>query len=111
MSELEALTALRAFFPALAALSSLALVPLINFWRGSQRDDAATYATIGVQILLLATAVGAALAGAGYLSTLKIGQVTIDPSEPGRLLVLLGGIVFAVIVGAGEEEKGNRCDA
>ena len=35
MSELEALTAIRAFFPALAALSSLALVPLINFWRGS----------------------------------------------------------------------------
>ena len=64
MSELEALTALRAFFPALAALSSLALVPLINFWRGSQRDDAATYATIGVQILLLATAVGAPLASA-----------------------------------------------
>lgn len=102
MTELEALTAVRALFPTLMALSSLALVPLIRLWRGSQRDDAATYATFGVQLLLLITSVGAALAGAGYLSTLKIGQITIDPSEPGRLLVLLGGIVFAVIVGAGE---------
>jgi hypothetical protein len=87
------------------ALSSLALVPLIRLWRGPQRDDAATYATFGVQLLLLITAVGAALAGAGYLSTLKIGQIAIDPSEPGRLLVLLGGIVFAVIVGAGEGRR------
>jgi len=105
MTELEALTAIRALFPTLMALSSLALVPLIRLWRGSQRDDAVTYATFGVQLLLLSTAVGAALAGAGYLSTLKIGQITIDPSEPGRLLVLLGGIVFAVIVGAGEGRR------
>ena len=99
------LTAIRALFPMLTALSSLALVPLIRLWRGPQRDDAAIYATFGVQLLLLATSLGAILAGAGYLSTLKIGQVTIDPSEPGRLLVLLGGIVFAVIVGAGEGRR------
>jgi hypothetical protein len=101
----NARTAIRALFPVLTALASLALVPLIRLWRGPQRDDAATYATFAVQLLLLVTAVGAALAGAGYLSTLKIGQITIDPSEPGRLLVLLGGIVFAVIVGAGEGRR------
>ena len=100
-----ALAAIRALFPLLMALSSLALVPLIRLWRGPQRDDAAIYATFGVQLLLLATSVGAALAGAGYLSTLKLGQITIDPSEPGRLLVLLGGVVFAVIVGAGEGRR------
>jgi formate hydrogenlyase subunit 3/multisubunit Na+/H+ antiporter MnhD subunit len=105
MTEVEALAVIRALFPTLMALSSLALVPLIRLWRGPQRDDAATYATFGVQLLLLITAVGAALAGAGYLSTLKIGQIAIDPSEPGRLLVLLGGIVFAVIVGAGEGRR------
>ena len=99
------LTAIRALFPVLAALSSLALVPVIQRWRGPQRDDAAAYATFGVQILLLATSMGAVLAGAGYLSTLRIGQITIDPSEPGRLLALLGGIVFAVIVGAGEGRR------
>lgn len=105
MTEEVVLTAIRALFPVLTALTSLALVPLIQLWRGSQRDDAATYATLGVQLLLLGTSVGAALAGAGYLSTLTIGQITIDPSEPGRLLVLLGGIVFAVIVGAGEGRR------
>lgn len=99
------LTAIRALFPILLALSSLALLPLIRLWRGRQHDDGAAYATYGVQILLLATSVGAGLAGAGYLSTLKISQITIDPSEPGRLLVLLGGIVFAVIVGAGEGRR------
>ena len=89
----------------LAALLSLALVPLIRFVRGSERSDAIAYATVGVQALLLATSAGAVLAGAGFLSTLKIGQVTIDPSEPGRLLVLMGGIVFAVVVGAGEGRR------
>ena len=105
MSEEALLSAIRALFPTLMALSSLALVPLIRLWRGPQREDAATYATFGVQILLLATSLGAVLAGAGYLSTLRMGQITIDPSEPGRLLVLLGGIVFAVIVGAGEGRR------
>jgi len=105
MSAEGLLTAIRALFPMLTALSSLALVPLVRLWRGPQRDDATAYATFGVQLLLLATSVGAVLAGAGYLSTLKIGQITIDPSEPGRLLVLLGGIVFAVIVGAGEGRR------
>jgi len=105
MSAEGLLTAIRALFPVLTALSSLALVPLVRLWRGPQRDDATAYATFGVQLLLLATSVGAVLAGAGYLSTLKIGQITIDPSEPGRLLVLLGGIVFAVIVGAGEGRR------
>jgi formate hydrogenlyase subunit 3/multisubunit Na+/H+ antiporter MnhD subunit len=105
MTDVEALAVIRALFPTLMALSSLALVPLIRLWRGPQRNDAATYATFGVQLLLLITAVGAALAGAGYLSTLKIGPIAIDPSEPGRLLVLLGGIVFATIVGAGEGRR------
>lgn len=105
MSAEGLLTAIRALFPVLTALSSLALVPLVRLWRGPQRDDATAYATFGVQLLLLATSVGAVLAGAGYLSALKIGQITIDPSEPGRLLVLLGGIVFAVIVGAGEGRR------
>jgi len=105
MTEVEVLSVIRALFPTLMALSSLALVPLIRLWRGSQRDDAAEYATVGVQLLLLATSIGAVLAGPGYLSTLRLGQITIDPSEPGRLLVLLGGIVFAVIVGAGEGRR------
>ncbi|NBW31219.1 MAG: hypothetical protein EBR48_00960 [bacterium] len=105
MSDGEILTAIRALFPTLMALSSLALVPIVKLWRGQERDDAATYATFGVQVLLLVTSVGAVLSGAGYVSTLKIGQVTIDPSEPGRLLVVLGGIVFAVIVGAGEGRR------
>lgn len=107
MSEGEVLTAIRALFPALMALSSLALVPLLKLWRGPERDGAAIHATAGVQVLLLATSIGAALAGAGYLSTLKIGQITIDPSEPGRLLVTLGGIVFAVIVGSGEGRRAS----
>ena len=107
MSEGEVLTAVRALFPALMALSSLALVPLLKLWRGPERDGAAIHATAGVQVLLLATSIGAALAGAGYLSTLKIGQITIDPSEPGRLLVTLGGIVFAVIVGSGEGRRAS----
>lgn len=102
-----ALTVIRALFPVLMALSSLAIIPLIRFWRGRQHDDGATYATFGVQLLLLTTSAGAVLAGAGYISTLRIGQVTIDPSEPGRLLVVLGGIVFAVIVGAGEGRRAS----
>ena len=105
MTDVEVMAAIRALFPTLMALSSLALVPLVRLWRGTKHDDAATYATFGVQLLLLATSVGAVLAGADYLSTLKIGQVTIDPSEPGRLLVLMGGIVFAVIVGSGEGRR------
>ena len=52
MTEVEALAVIRALFPTLMALSSLALVPLIRLWRGPQRDDAATYATFGVQRLL-----------------------------------------------------------
>lgn len=105
MSEEGVLSVIRALFPTLFALSSLALVPLIRLWRGSQRDDAAAYATTGVQILLFATSLGAVLAGSGYLSSLRIGQISIDPSEPGRLLVFLGGIVFAVLVAAGEGRR------
>jgi hypothetical protein len=41
MTEVEVLSVIRALFPTLMALSSLALVPLIRLWRGSQRDDAA----------------------------------------------------------------------
>lgn len=100
-----ALTAIRALFPLLMALSSLALIPLIRLWRGRRDDDGAKYATICAQSLLLITSVGAVLAGTGYLATLQIGQITIDPSEPGRLLVSLGGAVFAVIVGAGEGRR------
>ena len=87
MTDVAVMAAIRALFPTLMALSSLALVPLIRLWRGPQRDDAATYATFGVQLLLLITAVGAALAGAGYLSTLKIGQIAIDPSS-GQLITI-----------------------
>ena len=107
MTAEAALTVIRALFPMLTALISLALLPLIRLWRDRQHDDAATFATFAVQGMLLLTSVGTLLAGAGYVSTLKIGQITIDPSEPGRLLVVLGGIVFAVIVGAGEGRRAS----
>lgn len=105
MSADQLLSAVRALFPALVALSSLALVPIVAFWRETRRPDGAPYPTYVVQLLLLVTSLGSAIAGAGYLSTLKIGQITIDPSEPGRVIALLGGAVFAVIVGAGEGRR------
>lgn len=101
----DALPLIRALLPVLTALASLALVPIVRAWRGAQSEGSVNYPTSAVQVLLLATSAGAALSGAGFLSTLRIGQITIDPSEPGRLLVILGGAVFAVIVGAGEGRR------
>jgi len=101
------LAAIRALFPSLIAFSSLGVLPLIRTWRDREHHDGAASATFGVQMLLLVTSAGALLAGGGYASTLRIGQVSVDPSEPGRLIVLLGGIVFAVIVGAGEGRRAS----
>ena len=56
-------------------------------------------------LLLLASSVAALLAGSGYAATLSAGLITVDPSEPGRLLVTLGGAVFALIVAVGQGRR------
>ncbi len=38
-------------------------------------------------------------------STLLIGELSINPSQPGRLLVALGGLIFAIIVAVGEGRR------
>ena len=48
---------------------------------------------------------GALLAASSYASSFQLGNVAIDPSEPGRLMVLLGGPVFALIVVIGEGRR------
>ena len=108
MSEEQAqllLSALRALSPLLFAVLSLALVPLVKLRLFGRESEAAARSGGAAVLLLLLSSSAALLAGSGYASTLTVGRMTLDPSEAGRLLVALGGPVFALIVFVG---KGRR---
>ena len=108
MSEEQAqllLSALRALSPLLFAVLSLALVPLVKLRYFGRESEAAARSGGAAVLLLLLSSSAALLAGSGYASTLTVGRMTLDPSEAGRLLVALGGPVFALIVFVG---KGRR---
>ena len=108
MSEEQAqllLSALRALSPLLFAVLSLALVPLVKLRFFGRESEAAARSGGAAVLLLLLSSSAALLAGSGYASTLTVGRMTLDPSEAGRLLVALGGPVFALIVFVG---KGRR---
>ena len=102
---LQMLSALRAFSPLLFALLSLPVIPLVRSNRFGSRSDAHVRGGSAAVLLLLASSVAALLAGSGYASTLSVGLITVDPSEPGRLLVTLGGAVFALIVTVGQGRR------
>jgi formate hydrogenlyase subunit 3/multisubunit Na+/H+ antiporter MnhD subunit len=102
---LQALSAIRALSPLLFALLSLFVIPIVRSDRfGSKRDAHVRGGSAAVALLLLSS-VAALLAGSGYGSTLNAGLITVDPSEPGRLLVTLGGAVFALIVAVGQGRR------
>lgn len=98
-------SAVRALFPLLVALASLAIVPLVRSERFGPPEGAAKRASDTVTVLLVLSGIGALIAGASYASTAQFGSVRIDPSEPGRLLAALGGPVFALIVAIGEGRR------
>jgi formate hydrogenlyase subunit 3/multisubunit Na+/H+ antiporter MnhD subunit len=100
---LQTLTAIRALSPLLFAL--LSLIVLARSDRFGKRSDAHARDGNAAVLLLLASSVAALLAGSGYASTLNVGLITVDPSEPGRLLVTLGGAVFALIVAVGQGRR------
>ena len=108
MSELQApnlFSAARALSPLIIAAMSLLLIPIARLERFGHRADAPIRAGRMAAALLLAGSGAALAAGSSYASTLNAGVLTIDPSEPGRLLVALGGPVFALIVTVG---RGRR---
>lgn len=100
---LQTVTAIRALSPLLFAL--LSLIVLARPDRFGKRSDARARDGSAAVLLLLASSVAALLAGSGYASTLNVGLITVDPSEPGRLLVTLGGAVFALIVAVGQGRR------
>ena len=100
---LQTLTVIRALSPLLFAL--LSLIVLARADRFGQRSGAHTRDGNAAVLLLLGSSVAALLAGSGYASTLNVGLITVDPSEPGRLLVTLGGAVFALIVAVGQGRR------
>ena len=100
---LQTVTAIRALSPLLFAL--LSLIVLARADRFGERSDAHTRDGNAAVLLLLGSSVAALLAGSGYASTLNVGLITVDPSEPGRLLVTLGGAVFALIVAVGQGRR------
>lgn len=99
------LSALRALAPLALALISLAAVPLVSAERFGAPRQAATRARYLVVALLLLSGGAAFVAGAGVTSTLSIGELSINPSQPGRLLVALGGPIFAIIIAVGEGRR------
>ena len=99
------LSALRALAPLALALISLAAVPLVSSDRFGAPRQAATRARYLVVALLLLSGGAAFVAGAGVTSTLLIGELSVNPSQPGRLLVALGGPIFAIIVAVGEGRR------
>jgi formate hydrogenlyase subunit 3/multisubunit Na+/H+ antiporter MnhD subunit len=102
---LQVLSAIRALSPLLFALLSLLLVPVARLERfGSKETSSGRAGAAAVAILLLSSA-GALISGSGFTSTLNAGLITVDPSEPGRLLVTLGGAVFALIVAVGQGRR------
>lgn len=102
---LQVLSAVRALSPLLVALLSLLVTPIVRSDRFGRNDEAHVRAGRAAVLLLLTSSVAALLAGSGYASTLNAGLITIDPSEPGRLLVMLGGAVFALIVTVGQGRR------
>lgn len=99
------LSAIRALAPLALALISLAAVPLVSAERFGPSRLAATRARYLVVALLLLSGGAAFVAGAGVTSTFSIGEMSINPSQPGRLLVALGGPIFATIVAVGEGRR------
>lgn len=99
------LSALRALAPLALALLSLVAVPLVRLSRTADPLHSAARARHLVVALLLLSGGAAFVAGAGVSSTLSIGELTINPSQPGRLLVALGGPIFAIIVAVGEGRR------
>uniref|UniRef100_UPI00404A9B98 hypothetical protein n=1 Tax=Candidatus Limnocylindrus sp. TaxID=2802978 RepID=UPI00404A9B98 len=99
------LSALRALAPLALALVSLVAVPIISAKRFGAPLQAATRARYLVVALLLLSGGAAFVAGAGVSSTLSIEELSINPSQPGRLLVALGGPIFAIIVAVGEGRR------
>ncbi|MFM7782648.1 MAG: proton-conducting transporter membrane subunit [Candidatus Limnocylindrus sp.] len=99
------LSAIRALVPLALALVSLVAVPLVSAERFGPSRLAATRARYLVVALLLLSGGAAFVAGAGVTSTLSIGELSINPSQPGRLLVALGGPIFATIVAVGEGRR------
>ena len=102
---LQVLSVIRALSPLLFALLSLLVSPLVRSERFGKKSDANVRGGSASVLLLLASSVAALLAGSGYPATLSAGLITIDPSEPGRLLVTLGGAVFALIVAVGQGRR------
>ena len=100
---LQTVTAIRALSPLLFAL--LSLIVLARADRFGESSGAHTRDGNAAVLLLLGSSVAALLAGSGYASTLNVGLITVDPSEPGRLLVTLGGAVFALIVAVGQGRR------
>ena len=99
------LSAFRALAPLALAMVSLVAVPLLSSPRFGPALQAATRARYLVVTLLLLSGGAAFIAGAGVTSTLSIGDLTIDPSQPGRILVALGGPIFAIIVAVGQGRR------
>jgi len=98
-------SALRATFPMLIALLSLIVLPIVRTNRFGPEEAAPKRAAQAVAALLILTSVGALAAGASYSSSFQLGNIAIDPSEPGRLMTLLGGFTFALIVIIGEGRR------
>ena len=105
---LQLISALRALLPLIFALLSLIVIPIVQSARFDGRYSAPARAGFAAALLLLASSGGAALVGSSYASTLNAGLITIDPSEPGRLLVTLGGPIFALIVAVGQGRRAGR---
>ena len=102
---LQVLSAIRALSPLLFALLSFVAIPLARSDRFGKKSEARARGEGAAVLLLLASSTAALLAGSGYASTLNAGMIAINPSEPGRLLVTLGGPVFALIVAVGQGRR------
>jgi hypothetical protein len=102
---LQWLSAARALSPLLFALLSLVVIPIAQSQRVAAKGNVAMRGGAAAALLLLLSSGSVLLAGSGYGSTLRAGLITIDPSEPGRLLVALGGPIFALIVIIGQGRR------
>lgn len=100
-----ALPFVAALAPSLFALISLVGVQILSFSWVSTPEQAAIRSRYLVVLLLLLSGAAALLFGAGTPSTLNVGELTINPSQPGRLLVTLGGPIFAIIVAVGQGRR------
>ena len=102
---LQVLSAIRALSPLLFALLSLLLIPVARLERFGSKETSSGRAGAAVIAILLLSSAGALISGSGFASTLSAGLITVDPSEPGRLLVALGGPIFALIVVVGQGRR------